>query len=104
MDRGIAIDGKWGKELDYNFFVATAGEMRKFAQNGCDANSDFGDPRFINPEKGDFRVKDDSPALKIGFVNFPMNQFGVTKPSLKAIAKAPEIPSITIITGQETTS
>lgn len=104
MDRGIAADGKWGKELDYNFFVATAGEMRKFAQNGCDANSDFGDPRFINPEKGDFRVKDDSPALKIGFVNFPMNQFGVTKPSLKAIAKAPEIPSITIITEQETTS
>jgi hypothetical protein len=100
MNRGIAADGKWGKELDSNFFAATAAEKNKFAQNGCDANSLFGDPLFLNPEKGDFRVKGDSPALKTGFVNFPMNEFGVTKPSLKAIAKTPEIPSITIKTEQ----
>jgi hypothetical protein len=96
MDRGIAPNGKWGKELDFNFFAATAVEMNKFAQNGCDANSSFGDPLFEKPEKGDFRVKESSPVLKKGFVNFPMNQFGVTKPALKAIAKTPVIPAISI--------
>jgi hypothetical protein len=100
MDRGIATDGKWGKELDFNFFAATAVEMNKFAQNDCDANSAFGDPLFVNPEKGDFRVKGDSPALKTGFVNFPMNDFGVIKPSLKAIAKTPVIPTISIKTDE----
>lgn len=96
MNRGIAADGKWGKELDHNFFAATAVEMTKFAKNGCDANSSFGDPLFVNPSVGDFRVKESSPALKTGFVNFPMNEFGVTKSSLKAIAKTPVIPVISI--------
>jgi S1-C subfamily serine protease len=32
----------------------------------------------------------------MGFVNFPMDQFGVQKPSLKRIAKTPEIPEVTI--------
>jgi hypothetical protein len=104
MDRGIATDGKWGKELDFNFFAATAVEMNKFAQNDCDANSAFGDPLFVNPEKGDFRVKEGSPALKTGFVNFPMNEFGVIKPSLKAIAKTPVIPTISIKTDEEKSS
>lgn len=96
MNRGIAVDGKWGKVLDHNFFAATAVEMTKFAKNGCDANSSFGDPLFVNPSVGDFRVKEDSPALKTGFVNFPMNEFGVTKPSLKVLAKTPVIPAISI--------
>ena len=34
--------------------------------------------------------------MNSGFVNFPMNAFGVTKPSLKAIAKTPVIPAISI--------
>ncbi len=100
MNRGITLDGKWGKELDYNFFAATANELNKFAQNDCDANSSFGAPLFVNPSTGDFRVKENSPALKSGFVNFPMNEFGVFKSSLKAIAKKPVIPSITIKTDQ----
>jgi len=100
MNRGIATDGKWGQELDYNFFAATATEKNKFAQNGCDANSSFGNPLFVNPSTGDFRVSESSPTLKSGFVNFPMNEFGVTKSSLKAISKTPVIPSITIKPGQ----
>jgi S1-C subfamily serine protease len=47
---------------------------------------------FIDPAKGDFRVREDSPALKLGFKNFPMDRFGVKKASLKAIAHTPEIP------------
>jgi S1-C subfamily serine protease len=47
---------------------------------------------FIDPAKGDFRVREESPALKLGFKNFPMDRFGVKKSSLKAIARTPEIP------------
>ncbi|MEI7502210.1 MAG: PDZ domain-containing protein, partial [Paludibacter sp.] len=34
--------------------------------------------------------------VKMGFQNFPMDQFGVTKPSLKAIAKTPQIPIVDV--------
>ena len=98
MDRSNARDGKWGKELDYNFYASTREVMNKFSVNGCDGNSLHGDPLFIDPAKGDFRVLENSPALKTGFVNFPMEQFGVTKASLKAIAKTPKIPNFTIQT------
>jgi arylformamidase len=37
-------------------------------------------------------VREESPALKLGFKNFPMDRFGVKKPSLKAIARTPVIP------------
>ena len=47
---------------------------------------------FVDPAHGDYRVKDGSPALALGFVNFPMDQFGVQKPELKAIARVPQLP------------
>jgi len=81
--------GKWGKTIDRNFFNADERDARAFREFGCDANSVAGDPQFIDPAKGDYRVKDGSPALAIGFKNFPMNQFGVRKPELRKIAKTP---------------
>jgi hypothetical protein len=53
-----------------------------------------GDPLFVDPAHGDLRVKDGSPALKLGFRNFPMDQFGVRRPELKAIVKTPVIPAL----------
>lgn len=85
--------GQWGKTVDRNLFT-TEEDRVKFARHGCDANSLAGDPMFVDPENGDFRVKDGSPALKLGFKNFPMDQFGVQKPSLKKIARTPEIPEL----------
>ncbi len=85
---------KWGKEVDRNLFTTSEEDRTKFADQGCDANSLTGDPMFVDAAKGDFRVKDGSPALKLGFVNFPMDKFGVTSPRLRAIARVPEIPSI----------
>lgn len=38
-------------------------------------------------------MKAGSPALTLGFENFPMDQFGVSSPRLKAIAKTPALPS-----------
>ncbi len=96
MNATIASDGHWGQQLDSNFFVSEKEFMTRFAINGCDNHSICGNPEFLNPATGDFRVSDNSPAFQTGFANFPMNHFGVIKPSLKAIAKTPEFPSVKI--------
>ncbi|KLU01159.1 hypothetical protein RISK_006728 [Rhodopirellula islandica] len=86
-----------GKRVDGNLYFANAPEIKnRYASFGWDVNSIVADPKFIDPAKGDFRVEDDSPALKIGFKNFPMDQFGVQKPSLKKIAKTPVIPALDV--------
>jgi hypothetical protein len=83
----------WGTLVDYNFFTSEAARTRHL-DSGGDAHSLDGDPMFVDPSAGDFRVKDSSPALQIGFRNFPMDQFGVKNPALKAIAKTPVIPAM----------
>ncbi|MFN5423703.1 MAG: right-handed parallel beta-helix repeat-containing protein [bacterium] len=93
MDNTVGINKKWGKEIDSNFFVCDGSQMKQFLKNGADSNSMNGDPLFIDPIQGDFRVKSNSTALAIGFTNFDMQSFGVIKPALKAIAKTPLIPS-----------
>ena len=45
---------------------------------GLDAHSVVADPMFVNASAGDYPVKDGSPALTLGFKNFPMTGFGVT--------------------------
>ena len=93
--RPAAMSGslrKWGKQVDRNLFTTSDADRTKFIAKGCDANSLVGDPMFVDPAHGDFRVRDGSPALKIGFQNFPMDQFGVQRPALKTIARTPEIP------------
>lgn len=87
---------QWGKEIDRNLFTTTEADRTKFAERGCDPHSLVGDPQFVNPATGDFRVKDGSPALKLGFVNFPMDQFGVVAPRLRAMARTPMIPTVAI--------
>jgi len=86
--------GKWGQEVDRNLFSTNNGDRTKFAANNCDANSLVGDPEFVNPEQGDYRVKETSPALKIGFKNFSMDKFGVQKAALKSLAKQPVFPPL----------
>jgi hypothetical protein len=92
---GIGQPKNWGTLVDRNLFTSEADRARNL-DSGADANSLAGDPQFVAPAAGDFRVKDGSPALlpQIGFKNFPMDQFGVKKPSLKAIAKTPAIPAL----------
>jgi len=85
-----------GARVDKNlFFVADASKAKAVSEKqGWDKNSLFGDPQFIDPANGDFRVQDGSPAWKIGFKNFPMDQFGVKKPSLRKIARTPQLPTV----------
>ncbi len=87
----------WGKEMDYNLVhrpgVAPPKPAAGLArQSQRDAHSIVADAMFVDPASGDFRVKPQSPALQLGFVNFPMDQFGVRKPELKAIARTPQMP------------
>ena len=83
----------WGEASDFNLFVFDA-DLEKSWTFGADPRSVSGDPLFVDPAAGDFCVKAGSPAFEIGFKNFPMDQFGVKKPSLKAIARTPIIPEL----------
>lgn len=91
----IQID-YWGKEVNHNFFLS-ADALTKTQLSKIDANSTAGNALFENEKMGDFRIKNSSPALAIGFKNFTMN-FGVTNARLKKLAKSPKImPLITAV-------
>ncbi|WP_139063670.1 peptide-binding protein [Flagellimonas eckloniae] len=94
MNRGIVENGKWGKQIDSNLFITNEADKTKFLQNQTDVNSIVGNPMFYDGKNGDFRVKEQSPALKMGFKNFPMDEFGVISEKLRKIAKQPKIPEV----------
>jgi hypothetical protein len=95
--------GGWGSEVDYNLFPDSI-SLAVAKENGTDTHSTYGDPQFISPESGDFKVMKNSPALPLGFENFPMDNFGVQKSDLKIIAKQPNIPELnTLIAGNGNT-
>lgn len=98
---------KWGQEFDYNLLHQPRANQASPAvklqeQSSQDWHSLTGDARFVSPETGDYRVKPDSPALALGFVNFDLSMFGVQTPELKSIARQPELPnSAATATAQE---
>jgi hypothetical protein len=104
--RPIRVPQPWGKECDYNLLhqpgqtppVPAAGLQK---QSGLDAHSVEADAQFVDPARGDYRVKDGSPALALGFKNFAMDQFGVRKPDLKKIARTPQLPGAAAAPTQE---
>ena len=49
------------------------------------------DPLFVAPEKDDFRLKEHSPALAIGFKPFDISKAGRTKP-LVLTGNLPPVP------------
>ena len=95
----IPIRGAWADEIDYNCFWSDTGQwwacvhpgeqgnrpggepyalsLDQWRQLGYDSNSVFADPLFVDPANGDWRVRPDSPALELGFENFPMDAFGL---------------------------
>jgi hypothetical protein len=88
------IDVKvWGKEIDYNIFPDLV-SLKAAQDRGTDKNSIYGQLLFVDPGKGDFRVKEGAAAFSVGFKNFAMDNFGVVSPKLKALAKKVTIPSI----------
>jgi hypothetical protein len=93
----IHVPKPWGRECNWNLLhVPGAWEpmpaVRLQEQSARDSASITGDAMFVDPSSGDFRVREGSPALGLGFVNFTMDQFGVRKPSLKLLARTPRLP------------
>ncbi|MHC4495046.1 MAG: hypothetical protein ACYSYM_04395, partial [Planctomycetota bacterium] len=60
--------------------------LQQWQAVGLDEHSLEADPMFRDPDELDFQVKPGSPALKLGFKNFPMDRFGVTKPQFRKLA------------------
>ncbi|QZT36672.1 PDZ domain-containing protein [Halosquirtibacter xylanolyticus] len=57
-----------------------------------DKHSIVANAQFIAPLEGNFHVKHNSPAVKLGFKNFPMEGFGVTSERLKKL-----VPEVDIV-------
>jgi hypothetical protein len=74
-------------KMDYNLYWNTAGPvhfpggltLQQWQARGFDKHSIVADPRFVNPAKGDFHLREDSPAKSVGFVPFDYTRAGVRK-------------------------
>ncbi|MDR3228948.1 MAG: right-handed parallel beta-helix repeat-containing protein [Puniceicoccales bacterium] len=91
----------WGKEVDANFLhdpkaasgvTRPADELRR--QSRQDEKSLSGNALFAAPAAGDYRVAAGSPAEKVGFKNFAMDDFGVSAPWLRALAPKVKLPAV----------
>jgi len=88
-ETGPLLAGPWTQvqaNMDNNCYWNTAGKDVTFVgmsleqwrqRHKRDEHSIITDPLFVHPAKGDFRLKPDSPALKIGFEPFDYTQAGV---------------------------
>src|SRR5882672_4958587 len=76
----------WDGVIDRNLF-ATRSMLEAAHAIGTDAHSAYGDPAFIDSRLGNYQVRQGSPALALGFRNFRTDDFGVTRPSLRARAR-----------------
>ena len=101
----IRCNPQYAQQFDNNLFYNYSGEptvrliggvppsfkeimsLSEWQAQGLDVDSVFANPLFIDPTKGDYRVQSNSPALKLGFKNFPMDNFGVLKPEFQAEAE-----------------
>ena len=95
--RPIRVRQPWGKECDWSLLhkpgrTQPSPALTLQQASGLDAHSIEANAMFLDPAHGDYRVRSESPALALGFRNFPMDRFGVQSPSLKAIARAPKLP------------
>ena len=91
--RGRTTEDRRGRKLalskqadtDQNIYFCVANPelgtdmLEKQQQDGVDIHSLAVDPLFVDPAHGDFQLKPDSPALKMGFVPFDMSRVGLTK-------------------------
>ena len=59
-------------------------EWESWKSLGFDQHSVVADPLFVNPDKDDYRLRPDSPALKLGFKPIPLDKIGPYKDPLRA--------------------
>ena len=85
-DVALPTDVKWSTNYDNNLYwnvnhpndfeIKHKVNMEDWNKKGYDLNSIVGNPNFIDPINGNYQIKENSPAIKLGFKNFPMDQFG----------------------------
>lgn len=97
--RPIRVPKPWGGECDFNLLHTPALDEPQPAEalakeSGYDTHSIEADALFVDPAAGDYRVRDGSPALKLGFRNFPMDRFGVRPVRLREQAREPRLPVV----------
>jgi hypothetical protein len=73
IERNICVGGRWGD------FEAKAKPLVTFRDNLLDQ-----DPRFVDAEHLNFRLKDDSPAFKLGFKRLPLEIIGLYQDDRRA--------------------
>ena len=83
----------WGKLVDNNLF-ANPQSLAAARQFGGDRNSGPATRCLWIRPKETIACEKASPAFRLGFKNFPMDQFGVCSPRLKALAKTPVLPGM----------
>lgn len=64
--------------------VEPASEWEAWQMAGVDAQSVVADPLFVDPDRGDFTLKPDSPALKLGFKPIPFREIGPYQDNARA--------------------
>jgi len=74
--------GESGKQLTWDDWRAL----------GTDKGTILADPRFVDPAKLDFRLKPDSPALKLGFQPIPLEKIGPYEDAARASWPIKEAP------------
>ena len=81
--RGRALARAKDADTDYNIYYSSTDPslgksmLKRQQTDGVDMHSLDLDPLFVDPEKGDFRLKPNSPALKLGFVPLDMSKVGL---------------------------
>lgn len=70
----------WDEDGSIDFAGKPFDEWRK---KGIDANSVVADPKFADPQKSDFTLKADSPALALGFQPLDLRAAGVRHDQVK---------------------
>jgi len=64
----------------------------EWRQTGQDAHSLLADPLFVDPANHDYRLKPESPALKLGFKQIPFEKIGPYQDELRASWPVVEAP------------
>jgi hypothetical protein len=85
-DVGLPDDMPWSTNHNHNLFwnvnfpenpnILEDKSMKDWQNEGYDLNSKIADPLFVNPKEANYQVKENSPALQLGFKNFPIDKFG----------------------------
>lgn len=105
--RPIRVGKPWGRLVDYNLLhkpdaAETEPATSLQAQSGRDEHSIVADAMLVDSAHGDYRIRSESPARSLGFINFSMDQFGVRSPRLRAMARAPVTAATHVATDKST--